>query len=76
MLILQAVDPGETGTAVGYISLFRSLGSTLGPTAAGLLLSIGSNGFSMLFLLSSLVSALSIILLLLFLKPRKPAAIG
>jgi MFS family permease len=72
MLILQTVDPKETGTAVGYISLFRSLGSTLGPTIAGLFLTMYDNGFVPLFTVSALTSALSLVLILVFIK-RKSA---
>jgi len=65
VLILQAVDPAETGLAVGYISLFRSLGSTLGPTVAGLFLTSFSNGFQPLFAVSALVSGATIVMLVL-----------
>lgn len=68
VLILQIVDPKETGAAIGYISLFRSLGSTMGPTLAGLLLSTYENGFQPLFAVSATVSGASIVLLLLFRK--------
>lgn len=71
VLILQAVEPTETGTAVGYISLFRSLGSTMGPTVAGLLLALYDNGFSVLFAVGSLLSALSIVLLAVFLRKKR-----
>ncbi|HZG88459.1 MFS transporter [Paenibacillus sp.] len=70
VLMLQAVDPKETGAAVGYISLFRSMGSTLGPTMAGLFLALYPNGFAVLFLTSSIVSAVSVVLLLLFLRGK------
>ncbi|TMV49140.1 MFS transporter [Paenibacillus mesophilus] len=74
VLILQAVDHKETGTAVGYISLFRSLGSAMGPTVAGLFLSMYDNGFVPLFAVSAIGSALSILLLLLFVR-KKPAKV-
>ncbi|WP_158289337.1 MFS transporter [Paenibacillus flagellatus] len=74
MLILQAVDPKETGTAVGYISLFRSLGSTMGPTVAGLLLALFDNGFAVLFTISAGVSAVGLGLLILVHKTKRPAA--
>lgn len=75
VLILQVVDPKETGTAIGYISLFRSLGSTMGPTIAGLFLSSYANGFQPLFTVSATVSGLSILLLLFFRKRKLEAAI-
>jgi EmrB/QacA subfamily drug resistance transporter len=68
VLILQAAAPNEAGAAIGYISLFRSLGSTMGPTIAGLFLSMYSNGFVPLFIVSATASAVSIILLALFNK--------
>ncbi|RIX50107.1 MFS transporter [Paenibacillus nanensis] len=74
VLILQAVDPKETGLAVGYISLFRSLGSTMGPTIAGLFLSTYDNGFQPLFIVSGTVSAVSIVLLLSFQRRSQAAA--
>lgn len=76
VLILQAVDPKETGTAVGYISLSRSLGSTMGPTVAGLFLSVYSHGYNTLFTVSSLVSALSVVLLVFFLKTKRSQAVS
>ncbi|MCR2805751.1 MFS transporter [Paenibacillus soyae] len=65
VLILQAVNPQETGLAVGYISLFRSIGSTMGPTVAGLFLSTSANGYQPLFIASAAVSGISIVLLAL-----------
>lgn len=70
VLMLQAVDPKETGSAMGFISLFRSVGSTLGPTMAGLFLGLYPNGFSVLFLTSSIVSGVSVVLLVLALKGK------
>lgn len=75
VLILQAVDPKDSGTAVGYISLSRSLGSTMGPTVAGLFLSVYSNGYNALFTVTSVVSALSVLLLVIFLKTKRPDTI-
>ncbi|MCK8487055.1 MFS transporter [Paenibacillus sp. MBLB2552] len=74
VLILQVVPPQETGLAVGYISLFRSLGSTMGPTIAGLFLATYDNGFQPLFIVSGAVSAVSIILLIFFRRRNLPAA--
>ncbi len=64
VLILQAVDPKETGAAVGILSLFRSLGSTMGPTVAGKLLVLSSvTGFTYLFVVSAIMSVVSIVML-------------
>lgn len=70
VLILQAVDPKETGAAVGYLSLSRSLGSTLGPAVAGLLLATYNNGFSSLYLISMAVSMLSFILIVIYVRRK------
>lgn len=71
ILILQAVEPKETGAAVGYLSLFRSLGSTLGPTVAGQLLATFTTGFNILFLLSATGSMISIIILKIFIQKKQ-----
>ncbi|MFT9847771.1 MFS transporter [Aneurinibacillus sp. REN35] len=71
ILILQAVDPKETGAAVGYISLFRSLGSTLGPSISGLFLSTFKDGFGYVYLISALASLLSLLLLTLLVRNKK-----
>ncbi len=65
VLILQAVEVQETGAAVGYVSLFRSFGSTMGPSIAGLLLAAYESGFQTLFLISAAVSGASMALLIL-----------
>lgn len=72
VLILQAVDPKETGAAVGYLSLFRSLGSTLGATVAGKLIGITA-GFAYLFTISAVVSVVSIFLVAAFIKKKQIA---
>ena len=72
VLILQVVDPKETGAAVGYLSLFRSLGSTLGATVAGKLIGIAA-GFTYLFSVSALVALLSIVLILVFASKKQMA---
>jgi len=70
VLILQVVDPKETGAAVGYLSLFRSLGSTLGATVAGKLIGIAA-GFTYLFSVSALVALLSIVMILVFASKKQ-----
>lgn len=72
VLILQAVEPSETGAAVGYLSLFRSLGSTLGATVAGKLIGAAS-GFGALFTISALASLASILLLAAFIRKKQTA---
>ncbi len=72
VLILQAVDPKETGAAIGYLSLFRSLGSTMGPTIAGKLLALSSvTGFTYLFMISAFVSVVSILMLVVVVKTKR-----
>ncbi|MEW9670242.1 MFS transporter [Ammoniphilus sp. 3BR4] len=70
ILILQAVEHKETGAAVGYLSLFRSLGSTIGPTVAGYLLATFTTGFNILFLLSATLSMISIMILMIFIQKK------
>lgn len=71
VLMLQAVDPKETGAAVGYLSLFRSLGSTIGPAVAGMLLSASGQGFMTLYIISAAVSAAGIAMLWRFALKKK-----
>ncbi|RXT07054.1 MFS transporter [Ammoniphilus sp. CFH 90114] len=73
ILILQAVDPKEIGSAVGYLSLFRSIGSTLGPAIAGFFLSSFQDGFSYIYLVSAVASVLSIVILFMFVQKKKLA---
>ncbi|MBD8497884.1 MFS transporter [Paenibacillus arenosi] len=72
ILIIQVVDVKETGSAIGYISLFRSLGSTLGPTIAGLCLTIFDNDFENVFMISGVVSLASLVLLISLVGAKKP----
>lgn len=44
VIMIQNVNPAETGSAIGYLSLARSMGSTLGPTVAGILLAFSAQG--------------------------------
>lgn len=74
VLILQTVELKEAGAAVGYLSLFRSLGSTMGPTIAGTFLALFADGFTALFMTSAIVSAVSLILVLLFVKKKVSAS--
>ncbi len=60
MLMIQAVEKAETGAAVGFLSLFRSIGSTLGPAAAGMLLVNSGEGIAAVSLLLTIVSLISI----------------
>ncbi|MCM3078542.1 MULTISPECIES: MFS transporter [Brevibacillus] len=72
VLILQTVEPKETGAAIGYLSLFRSLGSTLGATVAGKLIGMAA-GFAYLFTISAFASAVSIFLIAVFMKKKQNA---
>lgn len=67
ILIIQGTSMAEAGAAVGLLSLFRSLGSTIGPTIAGIVLATTLSGF---LYVSLLLTGLSIISLLLFIKFR------
>jgi EmrB/QacA subfamily drug resistance transporter len=42
VLMIQNVNPAETGSAIGYLSLARSMGSTLGPTIAGIFIALSA----------------------------------
>jgi EmrB/QacA subfamily drug resistance transporter len=70
MMILQAVEPKETGSAVGYLSLFRSVGSTLGPTIAGPMIASMAQGFAGLYSISAAASIASIAIILIFVKKK------
>ncbi|MGO0060068.1 MFS transporter [Brevibacillus fluminis] len=69
VLILQAVEQKDTGAAIGYVSLFRSLGSTFGATVAGKLIGM-STGFTYLFIVSAFASVLSVLLILVFVTKK------
>lgn len=70
VLILQAVELKETGAAVGYLSLFRSLGSTLGPAVAGILLSLSTSGFTYMFITSAVLSLVAIGIIVAFVPTK------
>ncbi|WP_433944017.1 MFS transporter [Paenibacillus sp. SN-8-1] len=70
VLMLQAVEPSDTGMAVGYLSLFRSLGSTVGPALAGVFIANFTNGFSPLFITSAALSLASMAIVLVSAKGR------
>lgn len=63
VMIMQNIPLHETGAAVGFVSLFRSLGSTIGPTIAGTILTMFNNGFTLIYMISSVFSILSLILI-------------
>lgn len=68
ILIVNEINPLETGLAMGYLSLTRSIGSTLGPVIGGALITAFPSGFSYLFILSSVVSILSVLIVGIFLE--------
>ncbi|UGB30367.1 MFS transporter [Metabacillus sp. B2-18] len=68
ILIIQGTSIQEAGSAVGLLSLFRSLGSTVGPTIAGIILSSIASGFSYVFAVLMIVSSIA---LLLFINLKK-----
>ncbi|MFT4413018.1 MFS transporter [Fredinandcohnia humi] len=75
MLIMQVINPLETGMAMGYLSLSRSIGSTIGPAIGGAFIASYSSGFTYLFISSSIISIISIILVWVFLKNNVKKAI-
>ncbi|USB32697.1 MFS transporter [Paenibacillus sp. YPG26] len=76
VLMLKVVDQTETGMAIGYISLFRSLGSTLGPSLAGVLIAAyAADGFVPLFIISGSLSLVGIVLIGLV-RPRTSNTAG
>ncbi|MEW9701030.1 MFS transporter [Paenibacillus sp. SI8] len=70
VLMIQSVDLKETGAAIGYLSLFRSLGSTIGPTVAGILLVKFQSGFSSLYGISAAASVCGLLLVLIYVKRK------
>lgn len=60
ILMIQAVEKAETGAAVGFLSLFRSIGFTLGPAAAGMLLVNSGEGITAVSVMLIIVSLISI----------------
>ncbi|MEH7438734.1 MFS transporter [Neobacillus drentensis] len=64
VMILQNIKLEETGSAVGYLSLFRSLGSTMGPTIAGIILTVFDNGFMFIYIISTILTIASLLLIL------------
>ncbi|MFV2050686.1 MFS transporter [Metabacillus sp. YM-086] len=68
ILIIQGTSMQEAGSAVGLLSLFRSLGSTVGPTIAGIILSSIASGFSYVFAVLMIVSSIALLLFINFKK--------
>lgn len=65
MMMIKAVQLAEAGSAVGFLSLFRSVGSTLGPTIAGIILTVSTIGFTYVSIVMGIVSLISIVLLMI-----------
>lgn len=76
VMVLQAVGMQEMGAAVGYLSLLRSIGSTLGPTLAGQLLLSTDDGFAYLYVISAAVSVASLVLVSMWSSRAKTASVG
>jgi EmrB/QacA subfamily drug resistance transporter len=68
VMIMQNIKLEETGSAVGYLSLFRSLGSTMGPTIAGIILTVFENDFTFIYVISGILSIASLLLIFLLKK--------
>ncbi|MDZ5473883.1 MFS transporter [Bacillus sp. 31A1R] len=66
ILMIQGTSMAEAGSAIGLLSLFRSLGSTIGPTVAGIILVVTDNDFMYVSLLLAALSALSLLLFTVF----------
>lgn len=74
VLMLQAVELKEAGSAVGYLSLFRSIGSSLGPVIAGKIIAVSSDGFPYVFGMSVFLSVASMVLIAAVIPPKRAAA--
>ncbi|MUT66484.1 MFS transporter [Paenibacillus sp. NEAU-GSW1] len=74
VLMLQAVELKDAGSAIGYLSLLRSMGSSLGPVIAGKLLATYSDGFPYVFGFSSVLAFISLILLFMSIPAAKAVA--
>lgn len=68
ILIIRGTSMAEAGAAVGLLSLFRSLGSTIGPTIAGILLASATSGFTNVSILLGGLSAIALLLFAIFKK--------
>jgi EmrB/QacA subfamily drug resistance transporter len=64
VMIIQNLSMNEAGSAVGFLSLFRSIGSTLGPTIAGIILTVYQNDFTLIYLISAGLSVIAIVMIL------------
>ncbi|RUL50455.1 MFS transporter [Lysinibacillus antri] len=64
VIMIQNVQQNETGSAIGYLSLARSMGSTMGPTIAGILIALSSNGYMYVNILIAFLSLLSVLIIL------------
>ncbi|KAA9022910.1 MFS transporter [Niallia endozanthoxylica] len=65
VIMIQNVKPNETGSAIGYLSLARSMGSTMGPAIAGMLIALTSNGYTHVYILIAILSLISVLVILL-----------
>ncbi len=65
MVMIQNVKPTETGSAIGYLSLARSMGSTMGPTVAGILIALSSEGYMHINILIAALSFFSVLVILI-----------
>jgi EmrB/QacA subfamily drug resistance transporter len=64
VMMMQNIPLNETGAAVGNISLFRSMGSTMGPTVAGIFLTVWNNDFTVIYIVSVILAIISILFIL------------
>lgn len=71
VMIMQNINLEETGSAVGYLSLFRSLGSTMGPTIAGIILTVFDGDFTIIYLISMILSIASLFLIFTLKKRQR-----
>nr|WP_281274438.1 MFS transporter [Ectobacillus antri] len=71
VMMMKNVSVQETGSAIGFLSLLRSLGSTLGPTMAGIMLTVFPDKFTYIYLISAALSILSVMVVFSFTTTRK-----
>jgi EmrB/QacA subfamily drug resistance transporter len=64
VMMMKNVNAADMGSAVGYLSLFRSLGSTTGPTIAGIILTLFANDFTYIYVISAGFSIMGLVFIL------------
>lgn len=70
-LIAESTDPSILGFAYGYHKAMDTIGATIGPILAVVLLSLLNNDLRSLFLLSFVASALAVLTLVFFVREKR-----